>query len=215
MNPYIDIIELAFKNAELGISKITDEILTMHGMSGKKTRHLYNNLLNREDARYLEIGSWKGSTVCSAMCENKATVVCIDNWSDLGGPKDEFLINFEKYKGNNDATFIENDCFHVDASKLPKFNIYMYDGSHDLVSHYNALIHYYYCLDDIFIYIVDDWNWDYVRNGTICAIHNLKFNILYHREIRTTDDNSHPEWGSPKQVDWHNGLFIAVLQKTL
>ena len=29
----------------------------MDGMTGKKTRHFYNNLLNTEDARYLEIGT--------------------------------------------------------------------------------------------------------------------------------------------------------------
>jgi len=91
--------------------KITNEIINIDGMSGTKTRHFYNNLLNTEDVRYLEIGTWKGSSVCSAMCGNKATVVCIDNWSEFGGPKAEFLINFEKFKGENNATFIENDCF--------------------------------------------------------------------------------------------------------
>ena len=57
-------------------------------------------------------------------------VVCIDNWSEFGGPKDEFLTNFNTYKGENDAEFIENDCFKVDVSQLPKFNMYMYDGNH-------------------------------------------------------------------------------------
>ena len=121
-----NLVEKAFKNAENNISKITNDIINMEGMSGKKTRHFYNNLLNTEDARYLEIGTWKGSSVCSAMCNNKAKVICIDNWSEFGGPKNEFLINFEKFKGKNDATFIENDCYKVDVSILPNFNIYMY-----------------------------------------------------------------------------------------
>ena len=84
-------VEIAFENAEKGISKITEEIIEMEGMSGIKTRHFYNNLLNRADARYLEIGTWKGSSVCSAMCGNQAKVVCIDNWSQFGGPKGEFI----------------------------------------------------------------------------------------------------------------------------
>ena len=107
-------IETAFENADKGESKITDGLLKMEGMSGKKTRHFYNNLLNINDARYLEIGTWKGSSVCSAMYGNKAKVVCIDNWSEFGGPKSEFLTNFNKYKGVNDARFIEQDCFKVD-----------------------------------------------------------------------------------------------------
>ena len=36
-------------------------------MTGIKTRHFYNNILNTDDARYLEIGAWKGSSICSAM----------------------------------------------------------------------------------------------------------------------------------------------------
>lgn len=104
-------IENAFSNAERGVSKITLDIKDMDGMTGTKTRHFYNNLLDIEDARYLEIGTWKGSSVCSAMCGNKAKVVCIDNWSEFGGPKGVFLDNFKKHKGENDATFIESDCF--------------------------------------------------------------------------------------------------------
>jgi hypothetical protein len=164
------------------------------------------------DARYLEIGTWKGSSVCSAMYKNKAKVVCIDNWSQFGGPKNEFLHNFTKFKGENDATFIEGDCFKLDISTLSKFNIYLYDGNHTAVSHYLALSHYYNCMDDIFIFIVDDWNWAYVRDGTKYSIKELNLKILYEKEIRLTFDESH----TPEQLakdTWWNGLYIAILQK--
>jgi hypothetical protein len=184
----------------------------MEGMSGTKTRHFYNNLLNAENARYLEIGTWKGSSVCSAMCGNNAKVICIDNWSEFGGPKSEFLVNFEKFKGENDATFIENDCYKVDVSILPKFNIYMYDGNHTNESHYKALLHYYHCLDDVFIFIVDDWNWQDVRDGTINSIQKLNLKVLYEKEIRLTWDNSHTPQPEASQT-WHNGIYVAILQK--
>ena len=212
METYKTLIETAFQNAENNISKITNDIINMEGMSGTKTRHFYNNLLNTEDARYLEIGTWKGSSVCSAMCGNKSTVTCIDNWSEFGGPKSEFLVNFEKFKGENNATFIENDCFKVDVTTLQKFNIYMYDGNHTNQSHYNALLHYYNCLDDIFIFIVDDWNWHDVREGTINSINKLNLKVLYEKEIRLTWDNSvTPEPELSK--NWWNGIYVAILQK--
>jgi hypothetical protein len=213
METYKTLIETSFHNAENNISKITSDIIAMEGMSGTKTRHFYNNLLNTEDARYLEIGTWKGSSVCSAMCANKAIVICIDNWSEFGGPKSEFLKNFEIFKGDNHATFIENDCYKVDVSTLPKFNIYMYDGNHTNDSHYKALLHYYDCLDDVFIFIVDDWNWKDVRDGTNNSIQTLKLEVLYEKEIRTTNDDTHPQWGSPEQQAWHNGIYVAILQK--
>ena len=212
MEHYINHVETAFQNAENKISKITDEIINMDGMTGTKTRHFYNNLLNMDDARYLEIGTWKGSSVCSAMCGNRATVTCIDNWSEFGGPKSDFLINFEKYKGENNANFIEDNCYNVDISVLSKFNIYMYDGNHSNDSHYNALLHYYNCLDDIFIFIVDDWNWYDVRDGTINSIKKLNLKVLYEREIRLTDDNLHTEEKLAKET-WWNGIYVAVLQK--
>jgi hypothetical protein len=205
-------IEKAFENAENGISKITADIIAMEGMSGTKTRHFYNNLLNMEDARYLEIGTWKGSSVCSAMCANKAKVVCIDNWSQFGGPKNEFLVNFEKFKGENDATFIEKDCYQVDVSVLPKFNIYMYDGNHSTDSHFRALSHYYNCLDDMFVFIVDDWNGQSERDGTKSAIEKLKLNVLYEKEIRLTWDNTHTPLHEATTT-WWNGIYVALLQK--
>ena len=57
MQEYKTLIETAFQNAENNISKITNDIINMEGMSGTKTRHLYNNLLNTKDSRYLEIGT--------------------------------------------------------------------------------------------------------------------------------------------------------------
>ena len=209
---YKNLIDKSFQNAENKISKITNDIINLEGCTGLKTRHFYNNLLNTEDARYLEIGTWKGSSVCSAMCGNKSKVICIDNWSQGGGPKTEFLENFEKFKGENDATFIENDCYNVDVSVLPKFNIYMYDGNHTNESHYKALLHYYNCLDDIFIFIVDDWNWKDVRNGTNNAIEKLNLKILYEKEIRLTWDESHTPIPLAKDT-WWNGMYVVILQK--
>jgi hypothetical protein len=204
METYKKLIDTAFQNAENNTSKITDHIITMEGMSGTKTRHFYNNLLNFEDARYLEIGTWKGSSVCSAMYENNAKVVCIDNWSEFNGPKQTFLENFNKYKGNNDAQFIESDSFKVDVSLLPKFNVYLYDGDHSDKCHYNALIHFYNCLDDTFIFIVDDWNWINVRTHTYKSIDDLKLKILFQKEIILPSVN---------KETWWNGIFVAILQK--
>ena len=212
MGTYKTLIETAFQNAENNISKITNDIINMEGMSGIKTRHFYNNLLNTEDARYLEIGTWKGSSVCSAMCGNKAKVTCIDNWSEFGGPKSEFLVNFEKFKGENDAVFIESDCYKVDVSLLSKFNIYLYDGNHTNESHYKALLHFYECLDDVFIFIVDDWNWKGVRDGTAESIKKLNLKVLYEKEVRLTRDDSHTPQPLASRT-WWNGIYIAILQK--
>ena len=90
----------------------------------------------------------------------------------------------------------------------------MYDGNHTKDSHFKALVHYYDCLDDMFVFIVDDWNWKDVRDGTYDSFKQLNFSVLYEREIKTTDNDTHPPWGSEKQKQWHNGIYVAILKKS-
>jgi hypothetical protein len=201
----------SFEDAENNISKIDDYIINMLGMSGIKTRHFYNNIANFDDCRYLEIGSYKGSTACAALCNNKMKYfVCIDDWSEFGNNKDEFIHNFNNYKGNNNAYYIENDCFKLDKTIFKeKINVYMYDAHHSTESHYNALQYYYDVLDDIFIFIVDDWNWQNIRKATLKAIKDLNLKIVHKIEIRLDKDNVCNE----DMTEFYNGLFAVVLQK--
>lgn len=198
--------------AENGVSKLPHEIyMEMDGMSGVKTRHFYNNLLEYpEGARYLEIGTWKGSSVCSAMYGNRANVVCIDNFSEFAGPREEFLVNFEKYKGENRAQFIESDCWKVYFGDDVKFNMFLYDGGHEYVDQYRALVRFSKYMDDEFLFIVDDWNWKRVRDGTLDAIEDLGFEIKFRHEIRLTNDESHTPYMEAK-LTWHNGIGIFIL----
>jgi hypothetical protein len=204
---YIKHVTQAFEDADNNLSKLPDDVLMLDGMSGIKTRHFYNNLLTLEDTRYLEIGTWKGSSVCSAMYNNRAKVLCIDNWSQFGGPRAEFTMNFNRYIGQNDAFFIEEDCFKIEVGYLPKFNIYMYDGEHSADSQYKALTHYYDCMDDIFIYIVDDWAIEDVRDGTNKAIADLNLTTLYEKHVITEED------GTLGKTGWWNGIYIGIFSK--
>jgi len=206
---YIQHIEFSFEKADKYISNINQDIINIDGMTSTKSRHFYNNLLNLDDARYLEIGPWKGSSVCSAMFGNQASIICIDNWSEYGGPRNEFLINFEKFRGQNkNAVLIEKDCFSVKIERLPKFNIYMYDGNYSNENITKSLTYFYHSLDDIFIFIINNWNWENVRNNIKTAIDDLKLIILYDKDIRLTLDKQHLS-----SQTWGNGQYIVVLAK--
>mgnify|MGYP001162715011 CR=1 FL=1 len=202
-------IESSLKNANNCASNLSKEVLDIEGMSGYKTRHFYNNICSIKDAVYLEIGCFKGSSLCAAMYKNSMSCVAIDNWTLWEGPKDEFLENYNKFKGINNCKFIEQDCWTIECSELPKFNIYMYDGHHSEDSHYKAINHFYDCLQDKFIYLVDDWNWQEVRSGTINSIKDNNLNILYKKEIFTENDPGR----EGKFSEWHNGIGIFVLEK--
>src|SRR5262245_31865440 len=64
-------IKEAFAKALNNESEIDPGVLAMVGMSGRKYRHLINNLIRGlADASYLEVGCWTGSTLCSAVSRN-------------------------------------------------------------------------------------------------------------------------------------------------
>jgi len=209
-----NILKQSLDTADQMQSKLPHEILLMEGMSGKKYRSLINTLVEKtHNARYLEVGSWAGSTVCSAMYGNTCKVTCIDNWSEFGGPKESFMHNTSKYITTDiNFTFIEKDFRQVDFSNIGKFNIYLFDGPHNEKDQYDGITMALPALDDTFILIVDDWNWPDPRKGTLDALSSSGLNILTKLEIRTTNDNSHGPY-SGQHGDWHNGYFIAVVSK--
>lgn len=210
---YIDHVESALRTADKYYSKCTGDILRMEGMSGKKTRHFYNNVCSLDDCRYMEIGTWRGSTLCSALYGNTMKSVAIDNWSYDPNDRTIFLKNLSKYSCGNQVKVIEKDSWNVTESDIDdKFNIYLYDGDHQRSSQCKALTHYITHMDDVFIYIVDDWNDLRVRQGTYDGIQQTNSAILYQRAIFTTNDNSHPKIHG-ENSDWHNGISIFVLQK--
>ena len=73
--------------AENSISNINEELLQYKGMPGTKTRHFYNNICNLQKrkgipVKYLEIGTWCGSSSISAMFKNHIQdSLFIDNFS--------------------------------------------------------------------------------------------------------------------------------------
>ena len=226
---YSKILKTAFFQSWAINTKIPDWIRFMPGMSGRKYRYLINNLVSLiEDARYLEIGSWTGSTACSAIYGNKVKTVCIDNWSqfnntedipyqrvlNIKNPKKEFEINTKKVISEKiDFKFIESDFRKINYNEVGKFNIYVFDGPHEIKDQYDGIAIVQPSLDDIFILIIDDWNTPHIRQGTLEVINNLNIKIISKIEIMTTQDNTMPKLFQCQFSDWHNGYLIAVCQK--
>jgi len=206
-------LKTAFDRADKMQHKLPAELMTMHGMSGKKFRALMNNLIEIvPNPRYLEIGCWAGSTFCSSIWQNNCQAVAVDNWSQFGGPRDQFLNNLKKFSNSENQRFIESDFRDIDYNNLGKFNVYMYDGPHEHDDQSDGLRMVLPALDDMFIWVVDDWNWPDPKNGTIDALTNVDVEVIAGIEIHTTDDLTHAKV-SHEQSDWHNGYYIAILKK--
>ncbi len=192
-------------------------VLDIDGMSGRKYRIFINRLMQLLGcgARYLEVGAWKGSTLASAIEDNKGHACCIDNWSEYGGPREAFFRNLAATHTDATLDVIEADFRAVEYSSLNggPFNVFMFDGPHNEQDQYDGIRLAQRALADSYTLIVDDWNWLGVRTGTLKALIDAGLRVEHAIEIRTTWDDSHPEIARGES-DWHNGYFIAQLRKS-
>lgn len=224
-------IKRAIAAAEKGDSKLGAFHMALDGMSSYKGRHMLNNIVRGvasnivgRRARYLEVGSWKGSTLCAATYSNDVEAVAIDNFSQftdisLGGrdprhPRDAIMKNLALNrlfsKPQFDAAVLDNDAFAIDPAGLGFFDVYFYDGEHTEAAQHKAFTHFAPALQPIFVAIVDD----IVDESTLAATK---------RAFSEQGWKVHAEWtlydpcdgtdSSRMEKGWWNGYYVAVVEK--
>lgn len=203
----IDLDELV-NYATSGSTRLSEKALKIEGMSSRYVRNLLNRCISCvPNCKYLEIGTWKGSTLYSALYKNNPLyALAIDNFCSFGGRsvKEHFLNHMQDIGVNYE--FIDQDCFTVDLSKIEhKFNVYFYDGEHYEKDQEMALTYYYDVLDDTFIFICDDYNEKHVQNGTKNGLEKCNFKIIDERNLFSSHNGD--------ITSWWNGLYVAILQK--
>jgi hypothetical protein len=214
-SPEARLLKECFDKAKANKVTLPHNIRRVSGLSGQKYRSFINCLVGAlPDARYLEIGSYLGSTVVAALFGNSAQATCIDNWSQFGGPRERFFANLRLASPEtNSVVVLEKDFRDVDYSVIGKFNVYLYDGPHDETDQHDAMVLPQAALDPTFFLIVDDWNGGAVRRGTITGLKEAGCVIVAAIEIRTTLDGTQPIRRTGRQGDWHNGYFLAVVRR--
>ncbi len=192
--------------AEINASKLNPEVLALKGQTGVNIKHMLNNIINFKGANHLEIGVNMGATLAASLYKNTP------NWSyavEIDTHHNE-LLEENKKKFELNYTYLNEDCFNLDLSKIKeKINVYYFDGGHDYEDHYKSLEYYYSVLNDEFIFLVDDWlaendicyhKWKQVVEGTRDAIRDLNLEILFEKH-------------KPRGQGWHGGIWISVLKK--
>ena len=115
---------------------------------------------------------------------------------------------------STNASLLEKDFFETSASDFNhnKFNIYFYDGDHSEESQYKALEHMLNigCLEDEFIFLVDDYVWENVRKGTERGIKDLNLKIVHEEEFLPKCAVNQENFDG---VGWWNGFYVSLLRK--
>jgi hypothetical protein len=138
----------------------------------------------------------------------------VDNWTEFGGRASEFYVNLAALKGPDaSVNIIEQDFRTVNYAALGPFNVGFYDGPHTEQDQYDGARIVIEAMEANSVLLVDDWNWEQVRIGTMRAIRYTGTNIDFSIDVRTSLDNrvpAHAYGGS----DWNNGLFAAVISRS-
>ena len=186
----------------------------MEGMSGTKTRNLYNNICSMGFKNYLEIGPWKGSSFISAMYHNNVFGYCVDNWLSFGEPKDEFLDNITKYLKKESFKIIEKDCWTLTQNDIPNpIDIFLYDADNTYESHIKAITYFHKFFSKYVIIIIDDWvciDFPYIKEATLCGLTEMNMKIHFQEEIGLVNTRQYH-----KSLDtFWNGCGIFVCERT-
>lgn len=216
LNGIIEHVKDAILNSREKKSKLSDAILNMEGMSGKKTRHLYNNIANLpvESGTYLEVGTWKGSSLISAMFKNEHIYcIAIDDFSQFSGTLRDLDLNIKKLtNGQDNHVIVNKNCWDVEL--LPedvKINIFMYDGAHKYEDQKRAITHFYKFFSKYVIILVDDWccDWVDVKRGTEDGIAEMNLKVHFKEEIGLTTPGVYHR----DTEGYWNGCGIFVCEK--
>jgi hypothetical protein len=176
------------------------------GLTSPRVQVLLNRCVGAlpRDQAYLEIGCWHGASLIAALLGNPdATAVACDNFSQFtqGDPRARMRENLQRYADRIPAlTFYDGDCFELPRQSLIRkpVGVYFYDGDHTAESHVRAFTEFQALLAAEVIVLVDDWNFDAVRQGTWRGIDAIRPKQVWFREL--------PSRGNCDRENFWNGI---------
>lgn len=190
------------------------EQFNIPGLTSERMQKLIQELA-RNSKKYLEVGSFLGSTGVAALSSDTLEEAhFVDHWKEHIQPeqgeqlpktsKETFIENIRKYKGKTLCKVYDSDMYGVDTTTIKDIDFFFYDGPHDPGNTSKAFKYFSDCLAEESIVLFDDANWDGVVDGARHGIQQAGFTILFDK-IWVNSVESKDEW-------W-NGFYLAVIKK--
>jgi protein O-GlcNAc transferase len=152
---------------------------------------------------YVEVGSFRGTSLIAAMLGNDGDFVGIDDFSMGSGSRDALDENLARFGLDGRATILEGDAFGFlrgGALAGRKVGVYYYDAAHAYDAQLAALRLVEPYLADGALLIVDDSDWEDVRQAT----HDYLAGQPRARMLFDVSGKSH---GQP---DWWEGVHVLA-----
>lgn len=206
-------IEQSINKALNGVSGIEPQALQCRGFSTFTIRSLFHALCDTgEPLTYLEVGLFCGATFCASFNKNTTSIGIENHSQDFSAGFDvvaqELKDNVENLKElGKEVKVIYEDCFEMDTSVLPNdIDIYFFDGFHSEETQRKALPYFLDKMANKFIWVVDDYSWDYVKEGTDNGLKEVEDKIEIEKQwVLGEGCNNHPIW--------HNSVLVLLINK--
>ncbi|BBD54342.1 class I SAM-dependent methyltransferase [Planktothrix agardhii 1029] len=199
----INHFNIHFGDQDQEIRSILNPLLNVQGMSTIAIAYIIYELTKFLDPEevYLNIGVWKGYSFLAGVLNKDAMSIGVDNFSKFGGPRDEFMQNYEPLRHEKSSFFDMSYETYLETIHQSKIGLYFYDGAHDYNSQLEALTRAEPFFSNNTVIIVDDSNFQPARNATLEFIRgkDKQYEILMDQ---FTSVNGHPTY--------HNGLMILL-----
>ncbi len=183
-------------------------ISSFHCMSAPIPLSILNTLVTcmDDDEIYLEVGTYQGGSLISALMGNSAQAIAVDNFAEFTTTNSEEILraNLTRFAVQDRIDFHNMgyaEFFKNHLSTDVKIGVYYYDGAHNYQDQYAGMSQGMEFLKPGAVLVVDDIFYPEVRHAIIDLLHDNKAHIKPLLIIEAPDD---------ADQEWWNG--IAVLQ---
>ena len=160
-----------FRRSELPRDLRFAEILdAVPGLARPNNLALLNAAASCLDAgeSYVEVGTYRGTSLIAAMLDNDGEFVAIDNWSLGDGSREQLERNLARFGFAGRAELIEGDAFEtLRSGKLAgrAVGVYYYDNGHEYEQQLDGMRLIEAYLTSPALVIVDDTDWERVEQA--------------------------------------------------
>ena len=182
-------------------SRFAEILEAVPGLAKPSNLALLNVAARCRDAgeAYVEVGTYHGTSLISAMVGNEGSFVALDNWSLGDGSRAQLEANLAGF--GLDATLVEGDAFETLRSAALDgiaIGVYYYDNGHEYEQQLDGMRLVEPYLASPSLVIVDDTDWERVERAVddyLAA--QPRATEIYRVEGK---DRGHPEWWEGMRV---------------
>ena len=119
-----------------------------------------------EDQAFLNVGVWNGYSFLAALMGNPDKLcIGVDNFSQFGGPVDDFRKRFEAFRGPAHSFYDLDYQEYLRTRHQGPLGVYFYDGEHSYKNQFMGLKEAEKFFAEGCLILVDDTNWEEPSSG--------------------------------------------------